>query len=222
MMRRVVVPLLVAWVSAVAAAQGPDRDGLLSAWEASVRDDPATVRFDRLGDGRYRFATDRFPFDGTLEVTEVVIDDRGAESPFGVVTGHVAVELEGVDDDFRRRHVTSLGVWESGHTLMWDPDGNRWIPASQWSARMQERYGRWWTGWLPNVLWLAVPAAILLILWLLSRRANRQMRDAMAQQRQAIEQQERAMRMQEEGLELTREANRLLARIVDALESDDR
>jgi hypothetical protein len=221
-MRRVLVLLLMVWVSAVAAAQAPDRDGLLAAWEASVRDDPATLRFDPLGDGRYRYVTERFPFDGTLEVTEVVIDDRGADGPFGVVTGHVAVQLEGVDDDFRRRHATSLGVWQSGHTMMWDPDGEGWIPASEWSARVQERYGGWWTGWLPNLLWLAVPAAVLLILWLLSRRANRQMHDAMAQQQQAIEQQERAMQMHAEGLELAREANRLLARIVDVLESGNR
>jgi hypothetical protein len=187
-----------------------------------VRDDPATLRFEPLGDGRYRFSTEQFPFDGILEVTEVVLDDRGADGPFGVVTGHVAVQLEGLDDDFRRRHATSLGLWESGNTLMWDSGGDGWIPVSEWSAGVQERYGAWWTGWLPSLLWLAVPAVIILMLWGLSRRANRQMREAMAQQQQALEQQDRAMRMHEEGLELAREANRLLTRVVDALETTDR
>lgn len=222
MMRHVLAPLLMITTSAVAAAQAPDRDGLLAAWEANVRDDAATVRFEPLGDGRYRYATERFPFDGTLEVTEVVIDDRGADGPFGVVTGHVVAELEGVDDDFRRRHATSLGLWESGNTLMWDAGGDGWIPAALWSARLQQRYGGWWTGWLPNLLWLAVPAAIILTLWWFSRRANRQMQEAMAQQQHALEQQDRAMRMHEEGLELTREANRLLTRIVEALEARSR
>jgi len=221
-MRAGVVVLLLVSVAAVAAALVPDRDGLLAAWETRVRDDPATLRFEPLGDGRYRFATERFPFDGILEVTEVVLDDRGAEGALGVITGHVVVELEGVDDDFRRRHAMSLGLWDSGHMLMWDPDGDGWIPMSQWSARLQDRYGRWWTGWLPSLLWLAVPAVIILMLWGLSRRANRQMREAMAQQQQALEQQDRAMRMHEEGLELAREANRLLTRVVDALETKDR
>ncbi len=220
-MRRGLVVILLGSMASMAAAQVPDRDGLLAAWETAVRDDPATVHFEPLGHGLYRYATDRFPFDGTLEVTEVVIDDRAADGPFAVVTGHVVAELHGLDDDFRRRHATSLGLWESGNTLMWDAGGDGWIPASLWSARLQQRYGGWWTGWLPNLLWLAVPAAIVLTLWWFSRRANRQMKEAMAQQRHALEQQDRAMRMHEEGLELTREANRLLTRIVKALETKD-
>ena len=63
---------------------------------------------------------------------------------------------------------------------------------------------------------------LLVTLWWFSRRANRQMKDAMAQQQEALEQQDRAMRMHEEGLELARESNRLLARILDSLESRGR
>ena len=221
-MRRVQVVLLAMVTAAAVHAQVPDRDGLLAAWEASVRDDPATVRFEALGDGRYRYETQRFPYDGGIEVNEVVIDDRGAEGPFGTVTGHVVVDLVDADDEFRRRHATSLGLWESGNTFMWDDDGDGWITVSDWSGRVQEQYGSGWSGRLSVVFWPAMLIGLLVTLWWFSRRANRQMKDAMAQQQEALEQQDRAMRMHEEGLELARESNRLLARILDSLESRGR
>lgn len=207
----------VVLVAVGAAANGPDRGSLLAAWEAAVQVDPQTLRFERLEDGRYAFATERFPFDGTIEVVEVVIDDRNLEGPLATATGQVVVELEGVDDEFRRRHATSLGIWETGNTLFWDPDDERWVESADWARRIQESFGWSWAGWISSGFWILLLVAVVVVLTLVSRRATGQMKRAMAAQDRALEDQQQALEMNREALELTREANRLLAEILAEL-----
>jgi hypothetical protein len=198
------------------SAEGPTREGLVAAWEANLRADSQTTRLEAIGGGRYAFATERFPFDGTLEIVEVVIDDRSADAPFGMVVGHVAVELIGVDDDFRKRHATSLGLWHGAHVLYWSEDESSWIDARTWGAQVQDEYGGWsWFGWLSSGLWIILLLVMIVVLWWLSRRAGRQMKQAMAQQQHALEQQDKAVRMQEEMFELAQDSNRVLTEILE-------
>lgn len=213
--------IVLVTVAAGVLAAGPDRGSLLAAWEESVRTDPQTTRFERLDDGRYAFATERFPFEGQLEVIEVVVDDRSLEGPMGTAVGQVVVELEGVDEGFRQRHATSIGLWQSGSSLVWDADEARWIGGDEWSRRVQDRFGWSWAGWLSGAFWIVVLVILVVVLGFLSRRATRQMKRAMEAQDQALSDQRRALDMNLEALELTRESNRLLAAILAELRGRD-
>ena len=219
MRRAVLIVLMIAGGSAAAAhAEGPTRDGLVAAWEDNLRADPQTTRLEPLGEGRYAYATERFPFDGTLEIVEVVVDDRSADGPMGVVIGHVSVELIGIDDDFRMRHATSLGLWHGANVLYWSDDDQQWIDARTWSADLQDRYGGWsWLGWLSSGFWIVLLVVMAIVLGWLFRRANRQMKEAMGHQQRALAQQDQAIDAQSEMLDLAKDSNRMLREILEEL-----
>ena len=110
---------LLVWLGVAVAAesQEPTRENLLAAWEASQREDPQTLVFEKLDDGRYRFATERFPFDGTVRVLNLVIDDRSLSYDAVGVMGIVEADFEDVDDEFRRQYAYSIGLWHTANTL---------------------------------------------------------------------------------------------------------
>lgn len=224
-MRQIFVAILLLLAVPLAVAAEPTRESLLTAWESLQRADPQTRTFERINDGRYRFATERFPFDGELEIAEVVVDDRSAEIPYGSATGHVAATLVGIDDAFRERYATSLAIWHSDGILHWDDETQGWVGSRAWMNRLQERHaGGLWGTLLSNGFWILLLVVLILSIWPLSRRANRQFEEASAQQalalsnqRDAIESQRRAIDGQQEAIELIRESNRLLREIRDQL-----
>ena len=218
-MRYSILVLLLLVSSAAAVTEAPDRDSLLVAWEELQRTDAQTRRFERLDDGRYSFKTERFPFDGTLQVLEVVVDDRLAEGPMsGPTVGHVSVEFEGVDDEFKRRYATSMGLWHSTNVLYWDEASKDWMTSDDWTQGLQDEFAPdYWSGWISNGFWIGLLLIVALSLWWVSRRAGRQMNAAMRQQNTALSQQEEALEGQQEALELARESAQLLREIRELL-----
>jgi hypothetical protein len=205
-------------VGASLEATEPSRESLLAAWEALQRDDPQTLQFEKIEGGRYRYATERFPFDGTVRVLNLVIDDRMLDYGTGGVMGVVEVDLEEVSDEFRRQYGYSIGLWLGANTLYFDNETGEWVSASDWQSSMVEQYSdvgsyaRYW-----DYLWLLLLAVmVLLVLWL-SRRAARQLKIATAAQDKALAEQERAIRLTEEAIEISRDSNRVLKEIRDQL-----
>jgi hypothetical protein len=205
-------------VGASPEATEPSRDSLLAAWEALQRDDPQTLQFERIEDGRYRYATERFPFDGTVRVLNLVIDDRMLEYGTGGVMGVVEADLEKVSDEFRRQYAYSIGLWHGANTLYFDAETGAWLSANDWQSSMVEQYSD--VGWLArysDLGWfLLLAIMVLLVLWL-SRRAARQLKIATAAQDKALAEQERAIRLTEEAIEISRDSNRVLKEIRDQL-----
>jgi hypothetical protein len=196
----------------------PTRDSLLAAWEASQRDDPQTLVFEALGDGRYRYATEMFPFDGTIRVLNLVIDDRGLDYGAGGVMGVVEVDLEDVSDEYRRQYAYSIGLWHSANTLYFNEATGSWLSAADWQSSMVDQYTN--GGWFPSVsdsAWLVLLAVMLgLVAWL-ARRAHRQIESAAAAQRKILDEQERVIRLSEQAVEISRDSNSVLKEIRDAL-----
>ena len=212
------------WLAATAVlATGPDRASLLAAWETQQRADRHTRHFEPLeASGHYRFATDLFPFDGTLQVLETVIDDRSADHALGgLLIGQVAVDLVGTDEAFERRHATSLGLWQSSHVLYWDEADQAWISPQAWSQKQSAEYAgerpRCGDGWMGSAFWIGLLVIVAVTLWWVSRRASRQMQEAMQHQNTALSQQETALARQQEALALARESTQLLREIRDRL-----
>ncbi len=214
------VVLCIVGTASARAAVEPTRESLLEVWEQSQRADPQTTVFERIGDGRYRFATQRFPFDGVVRVLNVVLDDRHVEIANGMTVGMVETKLEDLTDDFLRDHAFSIGLWQAGNTFYFDGDSGRWLDAGEWQRQIMDRYptgGAW--SWLSgNLFWIVFLGIVVVTLWWATRRAGRQMKTAMAAQDRALAEQERAIRMSEEMLEVARDSNRLLRRILERLD----
>lgn len=211
-------PLLMLGASVSPQSEEPSRESLLAAWEASLREDPQTVVFEKLDDRRYRWSTERFPFDGVVRVLNLVIDDRSLEYAASGVVGVVEVDLDGVSDEFRRQYAYSIGLWQSANTLYYDADAGQWRSAIEWQSSLVESYSDGgWLAWFSGWMWLLFLAIMVLVVFWLSRRASRQMKRAMAAQDKALAEQERAIRLTEDAIEVSRDSNRVLREIRDLL-----
>src|SRR3712207_3704347 len=115
----------LALAAAPARAQHrPTEASLVRAWEDVQKDDPETVTFEKVGERRYRFKTDRFPFDGELRVLKATVDEsEGAyadddEGGLPVsAAGVVEYELVGLSDDVRKKYEHSFSIWERNNKL---------------------------------------------------------------------------------------------------------
>jgi hypothetical protein len=161
--------LLAVYGAPSARAQGTEA-GLLAAWEQSQKADPRTVKFEKVKDRQYHFATKRFPFDGDLFVRNIVIDDYSAVNQHGISMGTIEVELQGATDDFYRTYARSYQQWSVTNTLYWDPQPRRWLTSEQYFQQVRSRIptqavwpflaGFGWLGFL-----LVILGAFVFSLW---------------------------------------------------------
>jgi hypothetical protein len=79
-------------------------------------------------------------------------------------------------------------------------------------------WGGGFLGWCSsNLFWILFLVVLAAMLWWVSRKANRQMKQAMAAQDQVMEEQERAIQLTETAIEISRDTNRVLREILDVL-----
>jgi hypothetical protein len=208
----------LAWASAAAATPSSGEAGLMAAWEASVRTDSGTVTFENVGEGRYRFATSRFPYDGELRVLSVAVEPMPVEEAGAGAMGTVDVELTGADEAFQRRYAAAVARWQAGNTLYWDDGDGRWLTAREWQGRLRQKYGRRsWVSWSSGLFWIFLLFFLVLFLWWATRRTSKQMDWARNAQEKALAEQARAMALSEKALALSEETNGLLAQILEEL-----
>lgn len=101
----------------------PDEQSLLLAWERVQSQDPHTKQFKKLGERRYLLETDLFPFKDEVRVLHLTVDDEYPDE----IEGFIAVELAGVDKDFRARYAGNYRVWARHNRLIWSSDVNKWL-----------------------------------------------------------------------------------------------
>jgi hypothetical protein len=202
-----------------AVAQQPSEASLVTAWEQARRSEASTATFDKIEEGRYRFKTTAFPFEGELQVLSVSIGDPFAEDyTEGMTPGTVDVELVSFPEEAARRHAAAVARWQAGNTLYFEAEGGRWLTAREWQARLAKKVGRWsWVGWLSTSFWIGFLLLLAVFLWFLARKSQRQMKEAMAAQKKALQEQERALELAERGVRLNEEANALLREILEEL-----
>jgi len=199
----------------------PGKDSLVLAWEQLQREDPLTLSFEKIGEGRYAFHTERFPFDGELLLLNASVDGQAGGFP-GLTVGVVEVELAGVDESFYRKHGMVYGRWTARNQLFWDEASHRWMSADECEFDFaRPGHGGILGSILPlfsNFFWLFFLLLTAVFFWWISRHAKRQMNKAMEAQDKALSEQERAFLLTERALALHEETNSLLKEIRDRLQ----
>jgi hypothetical protein len=192
---------------------------LVSAWEQEQKSDPTTLKFEKLADRKYHFATKRFPFDGELLVRNVSIQEFGGEDDFGAASGTVEVELQNVGEEFHRTFAVSYGQWILGNTLSWDAKNQRWLTVEQNMKQLRERLSRIRPGWsmLLSWGWLVIFLVILVALLFPLFRYNRRWKEITARNNRSLALTERAIQLSERNVQLQEEHAKLLQEIRDLL-----
>jgi uncharacterized membrane protein len=217
--------LALFWAVPPSLAEGPTEESLLSAWETRQRTDPKTVVFEKVEPKVYRFETERFPYEGKIRVLNLSIDDPyagpGSSQQVGSQIGVVEAALEDLPSGFMMHHAHSYGLWQAENTFYWDPVKGTWLTSREFQNRIQEEAGGWY-GWLgiglSGLFWIFFLVVVLGVLFLLTRKASRQMKTAMAAQDKVLSEQERAMSLMERSIEVNEASNALLERILGTLE----
>jgi hypothetical protein len=130
--------------------QQATQDSLVAAWERVQRDDPETVAFEKLGERRYRFKTNRFPFDGELKVLKANVteppagrhEDEELErlSAEPSATGVIEYDLVGLSDEVAKKYEHSFANWRATHTLYFDAERGAWVTPEEHRASTAEKY----------------------------------------------------------------------------------
>jgi hypothetical protein len=134
------IALLISALAIPSARAQRSEEGLLAVWEQAQKNDLSTVKFEKVKDRQYHFATKRFPFDGDLLVRNVVIEDFSAVNQNGISMGTVEVELQGVTDDFHRTFARSYAQWNMSNTLHWDPKAQQWLTSEKYFQQVRARF----------------------------------------------------------------------------------
>lgn len=99
---------------------------MIEHWERQIGEDPLTNTFEPVSDRRYRFSTQRFPFNGDIQLLRAVVIDEPATYYGGTVNGYIEIQLLDTDDDFYRQFSNSYYQWTSGFTFYFNPTTNEW------------------------------------------------------------------------------------------------
>lgn len=202
----------------------PSEASLIAAWEDIQKNDSKTVTFEKTGEGTYRFATERFPYEGGLNVLNITIEPLSGsvmgESYYGVIE----VELTDLPEDFFRKYAYSYSAWQKNNYLYYNAEDASWGTSTQWSETLAEEYDSghvYGYGAYQSVFWLGALVVLLIVVLL----GLRQIRKAMAQQQTALAGQDKALEMMAQSQEMARESlkiqkenTKILKAILKALE----
>lgn len=221
--------LLLAAATAVPAAQSQSadaleslKDSLLERWERAQREDPQTLRFEALGGARYRFHTERFPFDGELEVVNLSVDTLDGWLTDDYRIGVVEVEIEDLPEGFMQRHAHSVAQWRSHNQFYFDVRDGRWLTPAEWQRALSapealEDARQSPLGCILDWVYVLLVAIFVLVVVLLMRKASGQFRRATSAQDEALAGQRRALELSQQVLENARETRLILSEIRDLL-----
>jgi hypothetical protein len=225
--------------AARAEQQQATQDSLVEAWELVQRGDPETVTFEKLGERRYRFKTNRFPFDGEMKVLKANVTEPPADrhedeefeglSPEPSATGVIEYDLVGLSDEVAKKYEHSFANWQATHTLYFDAERGAWVTPEAHRARMAEKYrevsrtleqrerGKEQAGLLLRLATLCAPILLLsaFFVWLFKRTGLRNQREYMNAAALHMQRAEEHMQLAQEYMRRNEE---LLGRIAAAVE----
>jgi uncharacterized membrane protein len=209
-------------LSITAVLAQPSEQSLITAWEQSLKNDPATVLLEKTGERAYKFQTKKFPYQGGLRVVNVSIDDYDMEYGEGYTVGYVETEIDSNSASFMERYARSYGAWQAANTLYFDKKQNKWLNYNEYRQTLTKKYGGVckspWLAILGN-FWLIFLVIFIIFIILLARRTNKQMKDALARQDKAMAETERAIKLSEQALKIGEDSNRVLKEILETLKN---
>ena len=183
----IAVVFVLAWANAPALAQ-PSQESLLKAWEQVQKSDPDTLVFEKIAEGRYRFKTGRFPFDGELKVLKVSVEDPGEDYNYSTY-GVVEYDLPGLSEEVKKKYERSYSKWQGTNTLYFDKEAGSWLSSEQRrakmaarrkeEARLAEAQNRSYYLKDQATYWLPLVALACFLTWFIRRLGLRRQRDYM-------------------------------------------
>lgn len=234
--------LALGGTAARAQQQQATRDSLVRAWEQAQKGDPETVAFEKVGERRYRFKTNRFPFDGELKVLKATVTESaggyGDEESAGgyeaaAAVGVIEYDLVGLSEEVSEKYEHSYANWQATNTLYFDSGRRSWVTSDEYRAHMTAKYretartlerreqdaqqaGLWLrlaTVWAPILLLLGF------FVWIWNRTGIKRQREYMNLTALHMQRAEEQMQM---GREHMRRSEELLERIAEAAEAANR
>ena len=127
--------LVIALAHATAQAQ-PSQQSLVEAWEQLQRSDPETLAFEKIAERRYRFKTNRFPFDGELKILKATIDGATDDFDYGYVQGVIEYDLIGLSEEVVKKYEHSYENWQENNRLTFDKESSAWMSPEQMRVRV--------------------------------------------------------------------------------------
>jgi len=127
----------------------PTEESLIVAWEDFQKNDSKTLIFKRLSSDRYRFKTDRFPFDGKLRVLNITVDEQMSGFEGSFIIGIVEVELLDLPEDFLEKYSYSYSAWVQSNILYYDKEDEEWLSVKEYYSKAKERIP---SGFLMDIL----------------------------------------------------------------------
>ena len=171
--------LVIALAHATAQAQ-PSSQSLVEAWEQLQRSDPETLAFEKIAERRYRFKTNRFPFDGELKILKATIDDSLADFEYAHIHGVIEYDLVGLSEEVVKKYEHSYESWQENNGLTYDKESSSWMSPEQLrvksaakvkqatrtqeEAKAGEEKARKTATWVNIAMWWG-PVLVLLVLW---------------------------------------------------------
>ena len=199
----------------------PTEESLIQAWEQIQKSDPKTISFSKLSDRRYKFKTERYPFDGVLKIKDATVDDMGIGSESEFIVGIVDIDLVGVPKNFIQLHSRKYSIWSRNNMLHYDKKAGRWLtPREFQSVMIKKAEAQSVPSWGVSDFTIIVLVLVgLAIIWKIAQRYGRDSKTALQRQSEALERYEVSLQHSERGLQLAEETNQLLREILESLKN---
>ncbi|MEM6553366.1 MAG: hypothetical protein AAF750_14715 [Planctomycetota bacterium] len=145
----------------------PSKESLIAEWEQRQIDDPLTKTFEPLGNGRYRFATERFPFDGEIQIDYATIQKWNFVEDSPYFRGIIVIVLLEIDEDFREKYNTAIAQWSNRTTLLYDSQQQSWLeygylPRSDFEMSLKKKLN-WFLGGIAAIVILFLGFLLVVI-----------------------------------------------------------
>lgn len=191
----------------------PTEESLIKAWEVFQKRDPKTLVFEKLSKNRYRFKTERFPFDGELKILNITVDKQTSSFEGGFILGVIEVELVDLPKDFLEKYSYSYSAWIQDNILYYDTEEEKWLSDEEYYGKMKEKIPTSFfydiLNYLP-FLFLFFIIVILIIAFNAQQKNKRYLNHA-------YDLSEKQMQLIEKSHKLAQKSNKLLSEILKEL-----
>ncbi len=199
----------------------PSEDSLIQAWETVQKSDPKVVTFEKLGDRKYKFKTEYFPFDGELRIKDAIVGDSGGGMAGDYFMGIIQVELLGFSKDKIEQYNYRYSMWAVNNNLYFDKRLGKWLSAREFQSAMinkadQMSRSTWDIG---NYAIIILVFVGLFVSWKIMQRYGRTTKVALQKQEEAIARYDVGMKLSEKSVQLAEESNHLLKEILEVLKN---
>lgn len=162
------------------ANAGPDRAGLISAWEVAMRGDGM---LEARADGDYRYRSESLGYDGRVKLLTAIVRSEGTPGAmtYGMqAAGSVDFELPDLPTASQGSPSSGFMVWKAERqNFFYDANRQAWLSMAEWvHAQGEEHNGEgasaFWSHWLRTYgVLVGLLVFLVAVLWGAARQQRR-------------------------------------------------